>query len=192
MSKAELEQWEKRYATNAYSPRERASPLVVTWLDRLARGRALDIACGHGRNAIFLAEHGYLVDAIDISRHALLQAQHRATSLGLSVNWIQADLDQIVLPKGTYKVIVSSFYRIQNLAPFIVAALSPNGILLCEDHMLSPQPGDGQLGEKHRLQPGELRALFPRLVPLHYEEGLVHEQGRVDTLARLVAQKRGE
>ena len=192
MSKAELEQWEKRYATNTYSPRQKASPLVVTWLHRLSHGRALEIACGHGRNAIFLAEHGYLVDAIDISRHALLQAQHRATSLGLSVNWIQADLDQIELPKLIYNVIVSSFYRIQNLAPFIVAALSPNGILLCEDHLLSPQPVDGQLGEKHRLQPGELPALFSSLIPLHYEEGLVREDERVNTLARLVAQKRGE
>lgn len=191
MSKAELEQWEKRYATNAYSPRQRASQLVLTWLDRLARGRALDIACGHGRNAIFLAEHGYLVDAIDISRHALLQAHHRAISLGLSVNWIQADLDQIELPKGTYQVIVSSFYRIQNLAPSIVAALSPNGILLCEDHLLSPQPVDGQLSEKHRLQPGELSALFSSLTLLHYEEGVTHEEERVNTLARLVARKKG-
>lgn len=191
MSKAELEEWGQRYATQTYAARQGPSPLLTTWLGQLAQGRALDLACGYGRNAQFLTQHGYQVDAIDISRYALIQAQHRATCMGLHINWIQADLDQFCLPQGFYQVVVNSFYLNRGLAPSIAGALAPGGILLFEYHLQTSQPVDGPQGGKYRLQPGELPALFPYLLPLHYEESMVNEEGRVNAVARLVARRVG-
>ncbi|MBI5747375.1 MAG: methyltransferase domain-containing protein [Nitrospirae bacterium] len=67
----ELSDWDTRYLTGDYSPAKEPSRLLAQLLTLLPKGRALDIACGEGRNAIFLAKSGYEVDAVDISSVAL-------------------------------------------------------------------------------------------------------------------------
>ena len=190
MSKVELEEWEQRYADKTYSPRQAPSTLLASWLTKLPRGRALDLACGYGRNALFLAQHGYIVDAIDISRNALLEANNRANSIGLHVNWIQADLEQFCLPEGVYNVVVSSFCPDKTQAPHIATALAPLGLLIYEFHLRTSEPVDGPQGDKDRLKPGELPSLFPSLSPLFYDEGIVQMEGRKNALARLVAYRK--
>ena len=69
---------------------------------KLPRGRALDLACGTGRNALHLAAEGYQVDAMDISAVALERGAARAAELGVAVNWINADLDDAVLVPDRY------------------------------------------------------------------------------------------
>lgn len=95
MSDADKERWNARYASGEYIARTHPSELLARWIDRLPRGRALDVACGAGRNAIFLASEGYRVEAMDISSVALERASRRAQEEGLEVRWIEADLERI-------------------------------------------------------------------------------------------------
>ncbi len=80
------------------------------WLPGIPVGKALDVACGAGRNAIFLAQAGYQVDAIDISLEGLNQARQKAESQGLSINWIEHDLDQAFEFDTDYDLIIVLWY----------------------------------------------------------------------------------
>ena len=73
-----------------YAERTHASALLEQWLARLPRGRALDVACGAGRNALRLAAAGFTVDALDISAAALERAATAAVDAGLTIHWIRA------------------------------------------------------------------------------------------------------
>ena len=84
-----MEKWEQKYKGGEYTPNENPSALLVEWLSHIPKGRALDIACGLGRNALFLARHGFAVDAIDISSAGLAIARRKALERGLTVNWVQ-------------------------------------------------------------------------------------------------------
>ncbi|MBI4287629.1 MAG: class I SAM-dependent methyltransferase [Chloroflexi bacterium] len=194
MSRAELEKWETRYTAGEFTPNDRPSALLAEWLPHLPRGRALDVACGPGRNALFLARHGYTVDAIDISSAALEMVRRKATEEHLSVNCIQADLDVFASPFDTYDLIVVNFYLNRVLAPKLVGALKTGGVLLFEHHGLSdagtvPMNRDAPTDPQLRLKPGELRSLFRGLCILHYSEGPVLKDGELVPLAQLVARK---
>ena len=189
MSQVEKGKWDNRYESGEYRSRTAPSALLVSWLHSLPRGRALDIACGLGRNAIYLAGQGYEVEAIDISAVALAQAQRLAQEKGLTIRWIQADLDSYTLPVEAYDVIVNSFYLNRRLAPQMYLALKSGGFLLFEHHFLTPEPVDGPTNPKLRLRPGELPQLFPSLRIAWYKETIAQDEGRKVARAQLVACK---
>lgn len=129
--------WDERYRTGSYKPREYPSPLLEQFIDWLPQGRALDLATGNGRNALFLAQHGYEVDAIDVSEEALSIAQKRANERSTEVNWIQADYEQD-LPNSTYDVITGSFVRpvaYERIAD-LKQILAPDGVIVYEHHFI--------------------------------------------------------
>lgn len=188
MSDAEREKWDERYRDGSYRAREHPTALLVEWLPRLPRGRALDVACGVGRNALHLASAGYRVDAIDISRVALRRAEQRARERGLDVAWMATDLDVAELEPRAYDVIVVARYINRALTPRIEEALADGGHLLYEHHLLTEAPVGGPSTAEFRLAPNELLELFRGLRVLHYNEGLVEDpDGRLMALARLVA-----
>src|SRR5215475_10024261 len=76
----------------------------------LPKGRALDIAAGKGRNAIFLAERGFQVMAIDISPVALDMARRAAKEQSLIIDWEEADLERIELPAAHYDLVLNFNY----------------------------------------------------------------------------------
>mgnify|MGYP005733379009 CR=1 FL=1 len=97
MAQDDRERWNARYAAGAYADREHPSDIVAQWVERHADyangpGQALDLACGAGRNAYFLASRGFTVDAVDISSTALQRAAER-TPKDLAIRWIEHDLD---------------------------------------------------------------------------------------------------
>ena len=92
MTQIDRDKWDQRYAGDSYNKKNPVT-LVADWLPQIPTGRALDIACGAGRNALFLAKAGYRVDAIDISPEGLKLANQEAENLGLDINWIEHDLD---------------------------------------------------------------------------------------------------
>ena len=87
MAEADREKWDQRYAEGSYRARTYPSPFLVERLAELPRGRALDLACGAGRNALCLAEAGYAVEAVDISGVAVERARATARERGLDVDW---------------------------------------------------------------------------------------------------------
>jgi tellurite methyltransferase len=190
MSEDEKNTWEKKYSDDGYEARETPSALLTEWLDDRLPGRALDLACGTGRNSLYLAEKGYDVTAIDISPRAIAMAERIAWEKGLKISWIVADLDNYAI-QGQYDLIVISFFHVnRGRVPPIVAALNRGGLLLCENHMLPPSTADEAQEHRFHFTPRELRELFQGLKVVSYEERRVDGAGgRPSYFASLVAQK---
>ena len=153
-------------------------------------GAALDLACGKGRNAIFLAQRGLEVTGIDRSEVALAEAREAAEEAGVQVKikWVAADLEAstVPLPQNHYNVITCFYYRDPNLYPQIFAALRPGGILFYETFTLDQLQHDfGPRDPDHLLAPGELPRVFQRLELLFYREMSLEK-----AVAGLIARKR--
>jgi SAM-dependent methyltransferase len=194
MSQADLDKWDARYREGSYLVRDYPSPFLDAWLERLPRtvfnGRALDIACGAGRNAMCLAQTGLRVDALDISQAALDRAAVSAQERGLSVNWMQADLDDAALEVDAYNVISIIRYRPWRMALQVIDALTADGWLIFEHHLQSTQPVGGPTTNTFRLAPQELLRDYGALRVVFYEECIDEDRdGRVMGLVRLVACK---
>ena len=196
MSAAERDKWDTRYRDGAYETRTHPTALLAEWLPRLPRGRALDVACGAGRNALHLAAHGFAVTAIDISAVALARGQRTAAERGLVVEWLCADLDEApdsVLPRSGFDLIVWVRYVHRRLLPYLVARLTLGGALLCEQHLATNDPDvAGPTSDRYRLAPGELVRAAATLSVLHaYEGPVVDPDGRRAELAQFVGRRTG-
>ncbi|MDY6818056.1 MAG: class I SAM-dependent methyltransferase [Halobacteriales archaeon] len=184
----EREQWNSLYAGGTFDPSTDPSSLLQAYVDSLPEGRALDIATGNGRNAVYLAEHGFDVDAIDIADQALARARSLAADRGVTVNWIQADIGSYPFPTATYDVVMASqYYKLDRITDF-KAALKPGGYLLFEHHLRSSDPVDIGPGTEHyRFGANELLRSCLDLTVLHYEETTYEREGRTGAKATLVA-----
>ena len=186
--------WEERYESGDYTPRGYPSPLLTEFLDWAPGGRAIEVAAGTGRNALFLAERGYDVDALDVSQSALSQAERAAEERSLSVNWIHADAGTHSFPDQAYDVAVVSFYHDPALVPKLIDALAPGGVLLYEHHVRTSEDVERGPGDEHRYRPNELLRSALGLTVLNYSE-VVREfeagerAGTTGAIASLVAQK---
>jgi SAM-dependent methyltransferase len=191
VSRAERDKWDARYRDGAYESRTHPTALLEAWAPRLPRGRALDVACGAGRNALYLAELGYQVDALDISGVALDRARRSAEQRALNIHWQIADFDEdpaLVLPADRYDLIVWVRYVNPHLMPHLIARLRPGGHLVCEQHLVTAAGVAGPRNAAFRLEPGTLRASAAGMIVLHDYEGLVTDpDGQSVALAQLVA-----
>jgi len=164
MSVHDRERWDAKYA-------ERPLPEVLVpdpWLERhasaLPPGRALDLACGLGQNAVWLARQGWRVDGIDISPRGLALAQQLAAREQQVVNWQVGDLDEFSPEPEAYDlVLVFRFLERQRLPGVIEAALAPGGCLVYETFLRGTGSGGHAPFQNPEwlLMPGELPGLFP-------------------------------
>jgi SAM-dependent methyltransferase len=200
MSAEDRLKWDERYRTGGYASREHPSALLAEWEPRLPRGRALDIACGAGRNSLFLAGRGFSVDAVDISAVGLERAREKARALGLEVRWIEADLEEPAnasLPRERYDLIVLIRYVNVKLLAHLFDRLAPNGVFLCEQHVESSEEVVGPRTPAFRMKPNQLlREVMALSKPgdnvLYYREGIITDpDGRPAALAQLVMRRWG-
>ena len=190
MSEADKSKWESRYAEGGYLTRTHPTRLLDDWLGRLPRGRALDLACGAGRNALHLARAGYQVDAMDISSVALARAAGVAAEQGLTVNWINLDLDDAVLTPDSYDLVVVARYVNRALTDALMECMRDGGYMLYEQHLRTPREVKGPRSESFRLAPNELLRMFSPLRVLFYREELATDpDGRTMALAQMIACK---
>ncbi len=190
MSEADRDKWQRRYGERSYTARTHPTALLEEWLARLPGGRALDLACGTGRNALYLAAAGYRVDAMDIATAALERGAQRAAELGVEVNWIDVDLDSAALAPDRYDLVVVARYVNRGLTGALLDSLRDGGFQLYEQHFVSEQEVDGPRSLSFRLQPNELLEMFRVLRVLYYREDLMADaDGRTMALAQLVACK---
>lgn len=140
---SDREKWNQRYADES-ADIPAPDPFLVRHSDLLKSGRALDLACGRGGNAIFLAEAGYAVDAVDISDTALSRLQDYADQRGLNIRCIVADLDYFTLPAACYELVAVFYFFSESLLSSIRDALKCGGLLFYATYNkshTSVQPG---------------------------------------------------
>jgi SAM-dependent methyltransferase len=157
----------------------------------IPRGWALDIATGKGRNAIFLAEQGFDVVAVDVSPVALDDARKRAAGKSLSISWQQADLERVELPEATYDLVVDFNYLQRSLIPQIKAALKPGGHVIFETYLIGQEMIGHPKNPAYLLRHNELLELFRDFRVLCYREGKLSDHGEASFRAGLLAQKPG-
>lgn len=154
--------WNSRFASQESFLGRRPSPFLVREIDRikllLSGRRALDIACGEGRNSIFLAGHGFRVTGVDISEIGLAKAASRAAEEGVEVEFVHADLDSF-RPGGRFDLVVNFNFLQRGLIPVEVDLLQPGGLLLFDSIVASPRLPTPENPDFY-LQPGELPGLF--------------------------------
>ena len=177
MGRADQQRWDERHAVAGPAPGP-APPEALRGREQLLPlgGRALDVACGRGTVAVWLAARGFVVDAVDVSPVALAAGEALAAEHATSVGWWCHDLDD-GLPDGCagpYDVLVCQRFRDPAGYPALAARLAPGGLLVVT--VLSEvDAGPGPF----RAPAGELRAAFGALHVLHDSER--------DGEARLVA-----
>jgi len=180
------QKWDQRYQDQdpeVLSP----APILRTHRELLPRGgRALDLAMGLGQNAVYLATLGFEVTGIDISPVAVQKALELAARCGVALDAVVADLEHFQLPIAAYDLVVNIAYLQRSLAPQIIAALKPGGVLVFETFTQDYLRYKPDSNPAFLLQPGELKELFRPLTPLYYWEGTVDERRAV---AALIAQK---
>ncbi len=174
------------------------SRFVNQQLHRLPKGRALDVACGTGRHALYLATQGFEVDAIDhdhesLARLSAAAAQRHLTRLAVKEVDLERQTDERPeFPADTYDVILVSFYLHRPLFPWVIDALKPQGVLLYETFTI-----ENYVRRRHPkrwefcLAQNELLRLTSALRVLSYDES-EHEGGHgagSAFTAQLVAQK---
>jgi SAM-dependent methyltransferase len=152
--RSDAERWDARHA-QADDVGPQPPDLLRGRVDLLpAGGRALDVACGRGAVARWLAGRGFAVDAVDVSAVGL------AALPGTGIRAVEHDLDDGLPPSctGPYDVVVCQRFRDPRLYPQLAAALAPGGLLVIS--VLS-EVGEG--AGPFRAPPGELRVAFAGL-----------------------------
>ncbi len=154
--------WNSRFESQDSFLGERPSPFLSREIERIISLTpgfdALDIACGEGRNSLFLAQHGFKTTGLDISDIGLAKGRKRAEINGLDVDFRRVDLDSHII-EGTYDLILNFNFLLRELIPGEVAALHPGGLLLFDTIMASEQLLQNH-SAAYLLQPGELVKLF--------------------------------
>lgn len=189
MSTADRDRWNARYADGAYESRRHPSPFLEQNVQALpVTGCALDLACGAGRNAIYLANHGLSVDAVDISRVALDRG--RADAGELPIRWIECDLDDGFEAGGEYDLIVNIRYVNLPLVSMLVKSLRPGGVLVVEQHLATDADVIGPKNPAFRVETGELSHVASGMIVEQIDEREFDDpDGRRAALARLLARK---
>ena len=134
--------WNERFGSENSFLGERPSPFLAREMERLLRlapgRRALDIACGEGRNSIFLARHGFRVTGIDISDVGIAKAVLQARAEGMEIDFRRMDLEGWQID-GLYDLLLHCNFLLRPLIPEEVRALAPGGLLLFDTILESPQ-----------------------------------------------------
>lgn len=178
------QRWNRRHVEKPM--RHNVEPLIEKYIGEAEVGKALDIACGVGRNTHFLAEKGFVVDAVDISDYALSQVKDIAT-----IKKFEVDLDSYNLEKNKYDLIVNINYLSRRLLPQIKEALCSGGVVIFETFIIAHGDFIQPANPEFLLRKNELLHAFIGLDIIYYEErDDVNLRGENICVASLVARKR--
>ena len=168
--------WDERYGRGDYASLE-PSHLLVRFVADYAEQftgtprRALDLACGAGRHALYLAAHGWHVTAVDNSRVGIELTRTRARERGLSLDARVADLErgEFRVAPAAYELICDFYYLQRDLFPSFRAGLQTGGAVIAAIH-IADEHSEPHMNPAYLLQPGELRTLFAGWRVVHYHE----------------------
>jgi len=181
---ADRDKWDRKYARGQHGGGD-----PPDWLDEVAsdlptEGAALEVACGDGRIAVWMARRGLDVTAVDISAEGLALARERAERAGVTLRTLALDLERSPLPQGPFAMITCFFYRQPALFEAMCERLAPGGVLLVE----LPTVENDRPSRRFLVEPDEVRDHAAGLEVLHYDESWHGDRHT----ARLVARDRGD
>lgn len=185
MSLKDKEKWDSKYQVDEYITGKKP----CDWLKNSAgfltgNGKALDIAMGEGRNAVFVASLGYDVLGVDISEAGIRKAQALAKKKKVRIKTLLVDLDDYALPEKTYDLILCFNFLDRRMFPAIRRALKPRGLIFYEtftiDHLKH-----SSFKREWVLEHNELLREFSEFHVLKYQE--IDQDGKA--IASIVAQK---
>lgn len=187
MSEADRTKWDQKYREG-----EGAALEPPAWLHEVRgelppRGRAVDIAAGRGRIALWLAAEGFAVTAVDISAVGLAAAEAEGRRRGLTISTRCEDLEQLEAGAlgGAFDAISCFRYRQPSLWGPLRRALAPGGVLLMEAATVVNLERHDKPPERFLLRPNELLTAADGLFVAYYREGWLGDFH----LARLVARR---
>lgn len=186
MSDADRDKWNRKYSAGEEAPREPSAVLTALAPNLPAQGRALDLAGGAGRHAVWLARRGLDVTLADISPLGLDLARQRAAQAGVRLATLEIDLEAEPFPAGPWHLVVSVCYLWRPLFVAIPGALMPGGVLAVVQPTQRNLERNAKPPAAYLLDEGELPRLVRGLEVVHYEEGWLAD-GRHD--AAVVAKK---
>ena len=212
MATADADKWNARFRDGAYLDRTHPTAFLSEWAPRLtttAGLHAVDLACGAGRNALYLARMGWSVAALDISQVALDRLAKAAAAERLPIECTQIDLDAVSkVPKDSLppdslptdvppaalqvsaRCDLALVVRYTNLPLIerVASLLKTGGVLMVELHLQTDAEVVGPRNPAYRVAPGALRAAAGNLTIADYREGIVGDpDGRPAALAQLLA-----
>lgn len=182
-------EWNERYRT-----RERAedfsaapTPLLVETAQHLSPGRALDVACGTGRHALWLAERGWTAAAVDGSEVAIAALRSKAKQLGITVDARVADLANsgFSMEEAHWDLVLMCYYLQRDLFEPLKRAVVPGGLALVIVHIVEP----GEQPTQTRLRTGELPGYFDGWEILHRYEGASRDPAHHRPVSEIVARR---
>jgi tellurite methyltransferase len=190
--KSDKTRWNKRFGEKKFALGKEPNPFLKKHIHLLPKGKALDIASGEGRNAVFLAKQGFEVDAVDISEKGLKKAQKLARGQGVKIKTLFVDLDEYQIEKERYDLIANFYYLRRRLIPGIKKGIRKGGKVIFETYLLEHRTlgTGGPKQAKYFLKPNELLRLFKNFRILFYREGIFKEGGKKKAVASLIAEKR--
>ena len=187
------ERWNERRSEGGFEPfPDRPADWLVMHGSLLGGGggRALDVACGDGRNALYLARLGFEVDAVDVSDVAIDALRAAAPERAPTVHPRVVDLKREPLPVGEYDVVLNFNYLQRDLFGALERALRPGGWLVFETLGRAHIDELGKrLNPAYVLDDNELLHAFPGLRVRRYREGVVARACGRRGVASLVAQR---
>ncbi|MBB4931702.1 SAM-dependent methyltransferase [Lipingzhangella halophila] len=159
--------WDEKYGSSDQVFSGAPNGVLVTEVTDLEPGQALDVGCGEGADALWLARHGWLVTAIDISRVALRRAASTGADTAGRVSWTRADLTTTPPPAGAFDLVSVQYFPLAHEPPHtalrgLLAAVAPGGTLLIASHDLADLPPrhEGGFDPSDYYQPADIARLL--------------------------------
>jgi len=144
--------WDERYAGDDLVWSAEPNRFFVAEAETLPPGRALDLACGEGRNAVWLAERGWDVTGVDFSNVGLDKARRLADARGVSVHWELADVTEYMPAPESFGLVIVMYLHLPQAARRVAfrhaaAAVAAGGSLLVVGHDIT-NPSEGWGGPR--------------------------------------------
>jgi len=173
MSLQDKTKWDEKYLDKPrlLLPRD-ASPNLQKYFSQLSGEYALDLACGNGRNTMYLAENGFRVKAIDIAQIAMdsLESQVKTKGLEGKVDLVCHDLDSYQLHEETFDLIIMSNFLDRDLIQKAKHSLKKGALFFVETYMLDAANEKENSKKSNLLKAEELKEIFKEFEILVYDE----------------------
>ena len=174
--------WDQLYNMTQYAYGKQANDFLQENLALLPRGEVLSLAEGEGRNAVFLAQQGFDVTAVDASKVGSEKGRRLALEMGVDVNFITADVTRFEMGEQQWDAVISIFFPLppderEHLYRKITDALKPGGILLIEAYR--PEQIHNDTGGGNQPEFMQNAATLKKEIPYLQFEQLIERQRNI-------------